>query len=264
MMAAAAGALNSGKWQPVETTPKIWTADLKEHKVAKKIENATLLETFTNNVVADNSVALGAKNKATVRNLWEGAETFVELKDQAEERPQAELATEFSFDSALNGGSALGKTEKPIGAEVKARRMILDQVGSSLTDLALQHKEGAGERVLKIKLKPAELGTVEITLSKNADGVIDAHFKTDNPHTQHMLSETLAQLRDSLENSGMKVGNLETSCSNSFSGGNAAGGERERQTFSTPREQLFEQPQFSASTKSNDESKLDRLLNLRA
>ena len=262
MAAAAAGALNSAKPQPVDAAPKIWTADLKEHKIAKKVES-TLLETFTNNVIPDTVAAMSGRGKAAVKSLWDGAETFVEIDKPVEERPQSELATEFSFESALNGGSALGKTEKAFSSDIKAKRLILDQVGSSLTDLALRQKEGVAERVLKIKLKPAELGTVEITLSKNADGVIDAHFKTDNPHTQHLLGETLAQLRDSLENSGMKVGNLETSCSNSFTGGNA-GGERERQTFVTPREQQFEQPQFSTSAKTSDESKQNRLLNLRA
>ncbi|MEQ1604130.1 MAG: flagellar hook-length control protein FliK [Pyrinomonadaceae bacterium] len=262
MTAAAAGTIGTPKPLPVEPLPKIWTSSSREPKVDKK-SDTSLLETFTNNVIADSAPADTVRSSATNKSLWEGAETFAELSKPLEEKPQGELATEFSFDSSLSGGSVVGRTENSYLSDVKAKRMILDQVGSNLTDLAQLQKDGGDNRVLKIRLKPAELGTVEITLSKNANGVIDAHFRTDNPHTQHLLSETLAQLRDSLESSGMKVGHLETSCSTSFSGSHDGGG-KERQTFVTPDDRQLTTPQFNGIIKGSDDSKQNRLVNLRA
>jgi hypothetical protein len=258
----AAAPMSFSKAHPLEPEPKIWTRDLKEHRIDKKSE-VSLLETFTNNVTTDSAPAEAVRSTAATKSLWEGAETFAELSKPQEEKPQSEMATEFSFDSSLSGGTVAGKVENQSLSDVKAKRMILDQVGSNLTDLALLQKDGGDNRVLKIRLKPAELGTVEITLSKNANGVIDAHFRTDNPNTQHLLTETLAQLRDSLESSGMKVGNLETSCTTSFSG-SSDGGEKERRTFVTPDEPQIASTQFSGAPKINDDSKLSRLVNLRA
>lgn len=266
--AVAVAASSTQKPQPLEARPKIWTADikehadLKEHKITKRGE-VSLLETFTNNIAPEKTLVSGIRNSGTAKNLWEGAETFIELNQPADEKPQRELATEFSFESSIAGDPALRKVEKSIDPDVKVKRMILDQVGSSLADLALRQKDSPADRVLKIRLKPAELGTVEITLSKDANGVIGAHFRTDNPHTQQLLSETLMQLRDSLENSGMKVGSLETSCTASFSGGDTGGG-RECQTFETPSEPVLDRTQFSGTTKSDDDSKQNRLLNLQA
>ena len=220
----------------------------------------TYLETFATNVLTDTRprealrTTFSTSKEIKIESIFEESIRPVEKKQREDDG-----GAEFSFESGL-GETAIDKPAPSQFADAKLKRLIFDQVGSNLTDLALNQKEGVDQRVIKIRLKPAELGTVEITLAKNSDGVIDAHFRTENPHTQHILNETLAQLRDSLESSGMKVGNLDTSCGTSFSG---AGGGDERSPVRTIDIPRAERTTFDESVRP-DEPKSSRLLNLRA
>ena len=221
-----------------------------------------MLETFTSNVFVEAQILEPGTGRAMTKGSVDIDGVFSEIVKAPDETPKAELPTEFSFGAGLNGDAGIAKLEKPVLSEVKLKRMIFDQVGSTLTDMALAQTVGTDKRVMKIRLKPAELGTVEITLSRNADGRIEAHFQTDNPQTQHVLKDTLDQLRASLERSGMQVGKLETSCSSfSFAGNDGRGGPQRE--FAPTGDQPAIESGFEPSTK-NQEEKLSRLLNLRA
>jgi hypothetical protein len=231
----------------------------------KKVEPATgqastLLQMFTNRVLVD------ARSSQTARTLVkEGleAETAAPiLADTLAENEQADGEAGFSFDTSVGGETKSAKPELPQLSDAKTRRVVLDQVGSQLNDLAAAQKPGDDKRVLTIKLSPAELGTVEITLSKSADGVIDAHFQTDNPHAQHAINETLAQLRDSLERSGMQVGSLNTSCTSSYSNPQGGADGREAKHFGAAGSTLSADSTIDSPQKSEGDS--DRLVSLRA
>jgi hypothetical protein len=100
---------------------------------------------------------------------------------------------------------------------------MLEQIRPALIQLAAA-AANEGKQILKMRLHPAELGTVEIRLEKNDSGVLEAHFRTDTDSAKHFLTQGLAQLRDALQNAGWQVGKMEIS-SSSFSSANADGGE---------------------------------------
>ena len=96
---------------------------------------------------------------------------------------------------------------------------IIKQIDAQMLQLADFPARKEGKQVLRMKLNPEELGTVEIQLEKTASGSISAHFRTDNDSAKHILTNNLEQLRESLQNLGMQVGQLDISNGNS----NAAG-----------------------------------------
>ncbi len=245
------------EFQPIEK--KDLSLERRDHEAQSDV---SLLETFTANVLIDSRpkefarAAAAGQGEATE---FAGSITEVErLK-----KPETEQGSEFSFDSSVSGEPAALRPT-PFGLpEGKLRRAILDQVGSNLNDLAANKLELGDKREIKIRLKPEELGTVEITLIKNSEGTIEARFVTDNPQTQHLLDQTLAQLRESLENSGMKVGSLETSCSSAFSDTYNGGGST-RDSGSQPSDSRIPLRTAFDEPLAKDELKADRLVNLRA
>ncbi|CAN5362983.1 hypothetical protein BH10ACI2_BH10ACI2_06500 [soil metagenome] len=139
---------------------------------------------------------------------------------------------------------------------------ILDQIEPRVIDLAALTPSGKEKRIMKMRLNPADMGTVEITLEKSASGTINAHFRTESHATQQILNESLVRLRESLETAGLQVGDLDTSCSGSTSSGSEHSDERPRQ-FTTSELPPVGIPSFDGISKSDDGLK-DRLVNLRA
>lgn len=235
------------------------TIDAKTQQPSKPA--VSLLETFTNNVFAESKPVKPLLTEFS--ELSDLDDVFGETQKSADELQNTEHSSEFSFGSSLGGEAINERIDDPLLTDTKAKRLILDQVGSTLNEMAAAlQKDGAEKSVLKIRLKPAELGTVEVTLAKNADGVLEAHFQTDSPHTQNILNESLAALRESLENSGIKVGSLDTSCTTFLSGGNEGKRETARE-FPVGDERPVTAPTFENDQRSDDE-KQSRLVNLRA
>jgi len=222
----------------------------------------TLLETFTASVMVDTRSRDSARSTTAVRSESADLIEAISSDHEGSKIQDADQASDFSFDSSVNTEASELRPAPFDVPEAKLKEAILEQVGSQITNLVKDRFDGAGKREITIRLKPEELGTVEITLVRNAEGIIDAHFTTDNPQTQYLLDETIAQLRESLENSGIKVGSIETSCSTTtFSDTQGGDGSSKPPTHSTGRVPLRET--FEELPK-NDESRIERLVNLRA
>ncbi len=166
------------------------------------------------------------------------------------------------FSTSLNTAVRAQPTVERAPAEQDLPPKIIEQVEPRVVELAAVMQGGVEKRVLKMRLTPPELGTVEITLQKSSSGRIDAHFKTDSQDARQVLADSLGQLRESLEKSGMHVGDLDTSCS-SFS---AAGNNSRRdqpQTFGTSELQPGGMANFDGISEGEGDAG-DRLVNLRA
>jgi flagellar hook-length control protein FliK len=158
---------------------------------------------------------------------------------------------------AVKSGVATGVESKIADLAAKVNDQIEPRV------LQMAALASVGERkVLKMRLNPAELGTVEITLEKNTAGRISAIFHTETEGSQRILNQGLTQLRASLENAGCPIGNIEITCSSSNSN---SGGQSET------RSQQFGQTEDSSVGKSiidgnstTEDDQQERLVNLRA
>lgn len=122
-------------------------------------------------------------------------------------------------------------------------------------------------QILKMRLNPAELGGVEIKIEKDEAGKINAHFRTEKEETRKILTENIAQLRDSLQDSGVQIDRVEVSCdANSFAGNEAR--ENSSQAEKDAARNSFAQTSDSsgqANTKEDlNSEKSNRLLSVRA
>ncbi len=244
---------------PVRNTrPPVEIAHERSHRGADDAM-PSLLDTFAANVVSEAKVFLAPKWSSSAAEA-DPAEAWLPDSSRQVKIDETDSAADFGFDTNVDSRSEVPKPAPFQLSDVKVRRILFDQVGTQVMDFALRNTEISDKQSIKIRLKPEELGTVEITLAKGGDGTVEAHFHTDNPQTQHLLNETLAQLRESLENSGIKVGSLETSCSSAFDNGDGAATDRESQqtTERTRLRTTFDEPPVT------DRSVTDRLLNLRA
>lgn len=115
--------------------------------------------------------------------------------------------------------------------------------------------------ILKLRLRPAELGAVEIKLEKHASGKLSAHFQTENETTRQILVERSEQLRDALQNSGWQVERLDISCNSSFSDGSE---NRESQSRETGNVKVSSPQATTNGDDSEDDSNQNRLISLRA
>ncbi len=145
-------------------------------------------------------------------------------------------------------------------AELSAK--LNQQVEPRVMQLSMAAALPGDKKVMKMRLNPAELGTVEITIEKSASGRISAVFHTENESTQRLLNDGLAHLRNSLENSGCQVGNLATSC-NSTSANGSNGRDARPQNPGTAGEgsALVNDLEMNST---NEDDQQDRLVNLRA
>lgn len=122
-------------------------------------------------------------------------------------------------------------------------------------------------QILKMRLNPAELGGVEIKIEKDADGKINAHFTTEKEETRKILTENIAQLRDSLQDSGWQVERVEVSCDSFSFGGNDARENSSQANENAARNSFANTNEAggSANTKEDlNSEKSDRLLSVRA
>ncbi|NNE65132.1 MAG: flagellar hook-length control protein FliK [Pyrinomonadaceae bacterium] len=95
------------------------------------------------------------------------------------------------------------KLESPIDAEV-----MVDQIEKPILEVISTDLEDGEPALLKIRLKPAELGTIDIRLEKNASGNLDIEIAAESEMAVKILNESFEQLRESLKDSGWQVQDL--------------------------------------------------------
>ncbi|MFM9904720.1 MAG: flagellar hook-length control protein FliK [Pyrinomonadaceae bacterium] len=165
--------------------------------------------------------------------------------------------------ASLTGLEPKSKVDPGNGAmpEISTRE-IWKQIEPPLAQLAMRIQIGGGKHTLKMRLNPAELGTVEVTLERNVAGKINAHFQTESENAQQILSEGLAQLRASLEKSGMQVGDLKISFDATSTNGDGRRQDQTQQFDSTEQGPVMANRADGNSATEDD--KQARLVNLRA
>src|SRR5262249_35362669 len=102
--------------------------------------------------------------------------------------------------------------------------------------MTLAHTTGAGQtQSLQLRLKPQELGQIEIQLTRDAQGRVSAHLTADRESTHVALSQSLGQLRETLTQAGITVDRLQVRTQGGLLSGNGtqADGRRNSQRSQT-------------------------------
>lgn len=184
-----------------------------------------------------------------------------------EEKPKMEAGriAEAIFDKfAINANKAIRHAdfEIPIDAEP-----VVEQLGKPIMEITEGLLEDGEPVILKFRLKPAELGNVEIRLERNAAGKLNIAIQTENEPASRILHESFQQLRESLKDSGWQVNDLNvltrSSLANSFNqqhGGN----ENFREHSAAHRSDRDDLNRESLTEPETENDSTERLVSLRA
>jgi len=83
----------------------------------------------------------------------------------------------------------------------------------------IAHSASQGHARLEIRLKPAHLGTVHVSLQTDAAKQLMVHITAEQPAAQQAIQQHLPQLRLALESQGMQPGAFSLSAGMSHDGG---------------------------------------------
>ncbi|MHA6721097.1 flagellar hook-length control protein FliK [Sphingomonas sp. RS6] len=108
--------------------------------------------------------------------------------------PQSAAATSPTAPAA----PAVAATAEPV---VNARP---GELGRSI-GLEIARKVDAGEDTLRVRLNPAELGKVEVTLAFDDDGGLRATLRAESAHTLHLLRQDAPDLGRALDQAGLRT-----------------------------------------------------------
>jgi hypothetical protein len=189
-------------------------------------------------------------------NYRENDQIEPDLKTDAPENEGA-----VKFDRIADNFSKEQKIDRAAQNNQTDPAKIAEQINPHLLELAALTDKKNEKQTLKMRLHPAELGTIEIKLERNNAGTLNAFFKTETEGARTALTNNLEQLRDSLQNAGWQIGQMEIT-SGSFS----STAEQHREKHSRQTESAAD-PNFSRSSEQPDDmeqNSSNRLLSLLA
>ena len=95
-------------------------------------------------------------------------------------------------------------------AEVPSNRDVQDdfQVARQIVEQARLIRQGENTEMV-IKLHPDHLGELTLKVSVSANGAVNASFHSDNAQVRTIIENSLVQLKQELNNQGLKVDNVD-------------------------------------------------------
>ncbi len=111
-----------------------------------------------------------------------------------------------AVSAALDGTDAAQAPSRPAP--------VVEQVLDAVLPLRTRSD---GDYHVKLELRPAELGRVELTVELH-DGVLSVHMHADNAAARDVLQHQLARLRDMLQERGVRTGSLDVGDHSDHSG----------------------------------------------
>ncbi len=115
-----------------------------------------------------------------------------------------------AFLQTLDKAMETGETPEPVNVEY--RSMQTEDIMNQIMDyMKINLKAEAQE--MELQLHPASLGTVGVQIAAK-DGVITAHFTTQNETVRAVIETQLIQLKNQFEEQGIKVDAVEVTVAN--------------------------------------------------
>ena len=136
------------------------------------------------------------------------------------------------------------KAEQPVPAA---------QITEAISEMSSKITQLREPQIIKLRLRPAELGAVEIRLEQNANGKLNAHLTTQLESTKQILTDNISDLRQSLQQAGCQVERVEVSCE-SFSAATQSGSHNQSQQTPTEQERAAAFARNSSSSSETEAS----------
>ncbi len=148
----------------------------------------------------------------TNREVFEAETVEMKISKSGKKAEIAENDFSFNFDKFLTSAAKQSKTIENAPKTPFENHRIFEQVEPQVLQIISSMNIENEKKSMKMRLHPAELGAIEIKLEKNAEGKIVAHFQTETEATRQNLAQNIEHLRDSLQNAGWQVEQLDVTC----------------------------------------------------
>jgi len=142
------------------------------------------------------------------------------------------------------------------------KEIVSPQVANEIADLA-SLTQPRQQRSVRLRLRPEELGQVDIQLSRDSAGKVSAQVVVEREAARTALAQSLPQLRETLERAGVSVDRLNVSSdASSFAGTNR---DNSQSTDESHRSSFGNQSSTSTSeTQAKERVREHKLLSLSA
>jgi flagellar hook-length control protein FliK len=142
------------------------------------------------------------------------------------------------------------------------KQIITPQVASQLVDLA-GATQPRQQRSVRLRLRPEELGQIDIELSRDSAGKVSAQVTVERDSARTALTQSLPQLRETLERAGLQVDQLNVSSdASSFAGSSRENGQPANE--SSRSSSMYETSTSASETQSKERVREHKLLSLSA
>ncbi len=144
------------------------------------------------------------------QSFQQGGQAFSNSENLSESAEQPAVQTPFQNNSGI---SAFQQTIETMDAETQ--QVQETQQGRTDYDIPKQIVDQArlirsGENTeMVIRLRPEHLGNLTLRISVTGNGSVNATFQSDNAQVRAIIESSMAQLKQDLENQGLKVNNVE-------------------------------------------------------
>ena len=185
-------------------------------------------ELLTGEGTADAANPLNVLAQRTMRHDNMNQETADQGMQQEQQSMQGKAqqvapSSDALFDGALRTTETAPSSVQPIAAqsgagiasaqEVIASDPVQEPQTRPQTDYEIPRQIVEQARLLRtltdtqmvIRLKPEHLGELTLRVAVGSDGAVQASFHSDNAHVRNVIENTLVQLRQELNNQGLKV-----------------------------------------------------------
>ena len=238
--------LNSSKKLEIESDETIEPENPKNFKMLMKIKDENFLEKLlvkkleeeknptSNRVERLQSIELGAKANQFINSLLTFRSSEISQSSKLAEIDSTLLAyssgVNVSKSESSTTGSNQGSNREQQNEHIQLKRQeqfqqMAQRLGETLAKRITEQISRGAWRV-QIALKPASLGSIEISLNLRGRE-IEASFHASQAFTRELLSESLPKLKENLEKAGMNVADMNITGQNNNKNGDNSTNEKE-------------------------------------
>ncbi len=198
--------------QPVLQSNTAEISDSAKSTMGNLLGDAKVEIVQNDNLIQPNTT--GQQMKANLleaqQSFQQGGQAFSNSENLSESAEQPAVQTPFQNNSGI---SAFQQTIETMDAETQ--QVQETQQGRTDYDIPKQIVDQArlirsGENTeMVIRLRPEHLGNLTLRISVTGNGAVNAAFQSDNAQVRAIIESSMAQLKQDLENQGVKVNNVE-------------------------------------------------------
>ncbi len=198
--------------QPVLQSNTAEISDSAKSTMGNLLGDAKVEIVQNDNLIQPNTT--GQQMKANLleaqQSFQQGGQAFSNSENLSESAEQPAVQTPFQNNSGM---SAFQQTIETMDAETQQVQETQQgrpdyDIPKQIVDQARLIRSGENTEMV-IRLRPEHLGNLTLRISVTGNGSVNATFQSDNAQVRAIIESSMAQLKQDLENQGLKVNNVE-------------------------------------------------------